>query len=38
MQPGLTTSKHTVGWDLRMETRGAEMLGENESANAVPLE
>ena len=38
MQPGLTISKHTAGWDLRVDNRGAERLGEHGSAKAVPLE
>ena len=38
MQPGLTTSRRTVRWALRLDTRGAERHGEDESANATPLE
>ena len=38
MQPGLTTSRHTGGWDLRLYTRGAERLGEDGTPNAALLE
>ena len=38
MQPGLTTSRPTAGWDLRLDTREVERLGEDGSANAAPLE
>ena len=38
MQPGLTTSTPTPGWDLWLDTREAERLGEHESANAGLLE
>ena len=38
MQPGLTTSRHTAEWDLRLYTRGSERLGEDGTANAALLE
>ena len=37
MQPGLTTSRPTAGWDIRLDTLGAERIGEVGWANAYPL-
>ena len=38
MQPGLNTSRHTAGWDVRLYTPGSERLGEDGTANAALLE
>ena len=37
MQPGLTISRPTAGCDIRVDTLGAERIGEVGGANADPL-